>query len=154
MKYLKILLYAFLLTSGLLSSELKPFDIVKKELDKNIFWLITTHPNQKSVVEKFGKPQLDEKNKIYYALNDYKYSLCMKFNKDRVVYVNYKMPSETNISIKDFVSLLKAEEFSLYPSEGHDKGRFLSVILKKEKIQLIFVNNSEKKLARLIYGQN
>ncbi len=153
MKKLIIFLNVFFLLSGIAIAESRPFDIVAKELDKNIFWLITTHPDRKSVVEKFGAPHLDEKNTIYYALNDYKYSLSIKFSKDHVSYVNYRLPPENKVVVKDFIDILKSSDFSLYPPSGHEKGRYLSVALKKENLELIFENNSTKKLSRIVYGQ-
>jgi hypothetical protein len=128
-----------------------PLDIITKDLDKNITWLITTHPEEKSVLEKLGAPQLDEKEKIYYALNDYKYSLCIKFSHHNVSYVSYQLPPESKLSIQDFTSSIKASDVSLFPSSGHEKGRYLTFFLKKENLQLIFTNNSEKKLTKIIY---
>ena len=150
---IKIVLISFCFVVNFAQAELKPMDIISKELDKNIAWLINSNPSKKSVIEKFGKPQLEEKNKIYYALNGYKYSLCMQFDKNLVTYINYKLPSKTQIAIKEFENIIKSKDFSLYPPEGHEKGRFLSTLLIKENLQLIFNNNSEKQLTRIIYDK-
>lgn len=153
MKKLNIVIIFLSFLTNLAWAKSQPIDVISNEIDKKISWLITSHPDKKSVVEKFGPPQLEEKNKIYYALNNFKYSLCVQFDKNNVTYVNYKLPSVTNLTIKKFEKLIKAEEFSPYPDQGHEKGRFLSLMLKKEKLQLIFKNNSEKKLTRIIYDQ-
>ena len=153
MKNLYKLFLIFFLIINLAVASSTPFEVVKKQLDNNILWLITKHPNEKSVLAKFGLPQLSEDHKHYYALNDFKYSLCLQYSKTGLIYLNYKMPGNTKIAIKDFIHYLKAEDFSLYPTDGHEKGRFLSVFLKKENIQLIFYNNSDKTLERIIYDK-
>lgn len=130
-----------------------PLDIINKDLNKNVIWALTNHPDKKNIIEKFGKPQLEEKEKFFYALDDYKYSLSMKFSNDKLTYLSYKVPNETKISLKDFRESIKSEDLSLYPNMGHEKGRYLSVLLKEEKLQLIFINNSEKKLFKVIYEQ-
>ncbi|MDO9182369.1 MAG: hypothetical protein Q7U04_08160 [Bacteriovorax sp.] len=131
----------------------KPFDLINNELDQRVSWLISAHPKKKSILEKFGKPQLIEKNTLYYALDGYKYSLCIKLLNDKVSYISYKIPPSIKVSIKDFEGLIKSEDFSPYPNIGHEKERYYSTFLKEEKIQLIFNNNSAKNLEKIIYDE-
>ena len=153
MKKLKALVCSLFLLSSWAFSQSTPYEVVNKELEQNISWLLKTKPTKKMVLEKLGKPSVDEKNKIYYALNDFKYSLSIEFSSTGLSYLNYKLPPKTKLSILDFAKYLKSEDFSPYPSDGHEKGRYLSVMLKAQKVLLIFNNNSEKKLTRIIYEQ-
>ena len=153
MKKLKILACSFFFLSSMGLTQSTPYEVVNKDLEQNVSWLLKTKPTKKKVLDKLGKPALDEKSKIFYALNDFKYSLSIEFSNTGFSYLNYKVPPKTKLSILDFAKFFKSEDFSPYPADGHEKGRYLSVMLKPEKLLLIFNNNSEKKLARIIYDQ-
>lgn len=130
-----------------------PIEKIFKDIDKNISWLMSERPDKKSVLAKLGPPQLEEKNTLYYVFNDYKYALTVRFSKSKVAYVNYKVPPDTKVKVSDFMNILKAEDFILYPSSGHEKGHYLTTFLKRRNLQLIFSNNSEKKLTRVIFDE-
>ena len=125
--------------------------IVSPHLDKKINWLIKEHSSKSKILETFGKSDLVEKNTYYYSFNNFKYSLAIKFEKNKLNYFNYKAPSNTQIFLSDFKNTVKATDVESIPEGGHEKGKYLRLNLKEENLQLIFSNNSEKQLVRIIY---
>jgi hypothetical protein len=129
----------------------KTTQFYSNKIDKNVEWIFINHPKNLEIIKKMGKPQLEEKDSIYYALNDFKYSLSIKFKNGILSFISYELPPESQMSIHDFAKDHDAKEFTLYPETGHEKGRLLRLYLPKEKLALLFKNNSEKKLTTMIY---
>lgn len=150
-----IFLFLFFFNIQATVSENKtPFLIVEEQLKKEVSWLFLKKPKKEEILKKFGPPQLQEKNNFYYALDHFKYSLWLQFSStDRLQYISYRIPESIKLAVKDFESQIKADEYLPYPNKGHDLGKNFLVLLKNEKMKLIFENNSEKKLIKIIYDE-
>ncbi len=150
-KYFILFMILIVSTASGIKSE-NVLTILEQKLDKNIYWLLTTHPNEKLVLKKFGAPDLVEKDAIYYEIDGYKYALCIKFRSKKTSYINYKITFSL-MNLNAFKGFFSAEDFTPYPSSGHEKGRNHEATLKKEKLTLRFKNNSKKTLSRIIFNK-
>ena len=155
MKFLVLIFlnfFQFLVFANATEKEADIYRITSHQLEKNIDWLIKDHPKKSKILEKFGKPDLIEKNNYYYILDHFKYSLALTIDQENLKYFSYKVPSSSHIYLGDYKSSVQASDLEFYPEDGHDKGKFLKLALKEKKIQLIFSNTSDKQLVRIIYG--
>ncbi len=151
MKFFSIVFFLWIVSLEISASELKANDIIFPKLDQKIIWLFEKKPSAEDVTKKFGKPQLEKDNILHFELDNFKYSLILKYEKKQLISISYRLPEETEIDIVQFKKIIDANLFYHYPNSGHEMGKYYAADLKQENLKLVFTNGTEKKLQYLIY---
>lgn len=119
-------------------------DNLPKQLKKCFF-----ESSMKKFEDQMGKANLIEGNIHYYELANFKYSLSVTNEKDKIKVIRYKIPGGGN-SFEDYKNILDLEDIQEENKGTHKGGRLFSIFDKKTGIKLFFKNNSKKSLDSVI----
>lgn len=125
--------------------------ILKESLGADIIWLSNGKNHPKStILKKLGKADEQDKERLSYVRNRYKYALNIFIEKDQLSRFTYKLTQAKKPSLSQLLPLLDKNKIKAYPEDGHKKARYLSYPYKN--YLLLFKNNSKKELVRVKYA--
>lgn len=143
--YLIITIFIFQVSNVNAEKPIKLIDLIKKNMPKKIETVFFQAKSLKDVEKILGKPDLHEKNTYYYIVNDFKYSLSVKYKKNKVTKVRYRLPKEGD-SYVVFSPRLSNIPKKIKNKGTHEEGRYFSIHAPKNGVTLVFKNNSKKSL--------
>lgn len=124
-------------------------DYVDRIQSEEIKWIIENKANKESILKKLGRPDKELDNQIFYVRHNYRYAIIISFDSNKLKRIEYKLTNK-DFDLEQIRSFLIQDKIKLSGTKGsHDYARYLEY--QHNNYLLIFKNNSNKTLSRLVY---